>query len=189
MSHLKHYLRPGAFSGSSFETIGGRGDASDVANHFTPADLVAVTTLGVRVSGWGAIELLEANAQRFSNLLGAVPHGPLHEAEVADLEPLWNLQDELTNVVSVGHVTRSKLLARKRPHLAPIRDQHVLTALVGQDGGNFTLPLRDALQTEGIVDHLQELRAEVDGAQQLSILRVLDIIVWMETYGASSVAR
>lgn len=184
---LRHYLAPQAFSGAAFETIGGRGDAPETANRFTPADLVAVTTLSVRVSGWGAIDLLETRKDEFAELLATVPHTPLHKASDKDLDTLWPLQDALNRVDEVGHVTRSKLLARKRPHLVPIRDQHVLRALTGENHGNFTRPLRDALQGAGIIERLTQLRDQA-GADHLSLLRVLDIIVWMRTHGAASVS-
>lgn len=187
-AHLQRYLTPGAFSGAHFETIGGPGDTEGVADRFTAADLVAVTMLNVRVPGWAAIRLLKLEDERFNGLLAAVPHQPLHEVAKEDLQPLWDLQDELDQLDGIGHVTRSKLLARKRPHLVPIRDQHVLTALTGRDYGPLTLPLRDALhQDSAIVERLQELRDDVEGAQQLSLLRVLDIVVWMDAHGAASV--
>jgi hypothetical protein len=183
---LKHYMAPGAFSGAAFERIGGRGDDPETMNEFTPADLVAVTTLNVRVSGWGAIELLETRRDEFAGLLAAVPRVPLHEVSKSDLEPLWDLQRALDSVRDVGHVTRSKLLARKRPRLVPIRDHYVLASLVGQAHGELTLPLREALQHEGIVDRLEDLRTRA-GAHDISTIRVLDILVWMRTYGAESV--
>lgn len=185
-AQLRHYLEPGAFSGAHFETIGGPGDSTDTMNLFTPADLVALTTLSVSVPGWGAIELLDRRADEFARLLGEVPSQPLHEASDADLEPLWALQDALDTVTGIGHVTRSKLLARKRPELVPIRDQHVLVALIGKDHGSFTKPLRDALRTDALCDRLKYLRTEAR-AEHLTILRVLDIVVWMRTYGAGSV--
>jgi hypothetical protein len=184
---LRQYLSPGVFSGAAFETIGGRGDAPDTADRFTPADLVAVTTLSVRVSGWGAIDLLETRSDQFAELLAAVPHTPLSEASDEDLDPIWRLQDALDTVDRIGHVTRSKLLARKRPHLVPIRDQHVLIALTGKDHGRFTQPLRDALRHDGVLHRLEQLRDQA-GTADLSLLRVLDIIVWMRTHGAASVS-
>jgi hypothetical protein len=59
VERLRHYRQPGAFSGSAFETLAGAGDTPEVADEFTAADLVAITTLSVSVPGWGAIDLLD----------------------------------------------------------------------------------------------------------------------------------
>lgn len=115
---LHKYLDKGSFSGAWFQILGGRGDAPEVANRFTPADIVAVSTLSVQVTGWAAIALLSTRADELSGLLADIPADvPLHEATDAHLEAVFAMQDALDHVASVGHVTRSKLLARKRPHL------------------------------------------------------------------------
>lgn len=187
---LAHYLDKGAFSGAWFQILGGRGDASEVANRFTPADIVAVSTLSVQVTGWAAIALLSTRADELSGLLADIPADvPLHEATNAHLEAVFAAQDALGNIASVWHVTRSKLLARKRPHLVPIRDQHVLAGLLGEGhDGRLTRPLRDALAAEAEVrGRLEKLRTEA-GDTTLSLLRVLDIVVWMRVHGANSLA-
>lgn len=187
-SMLDLYLNQGRFSGAWFESIGGRGDAPDVAGQFTPADIVAVSTLAVRIPGWAAVEILDRRADELASLLGQVPADlELHAASDADLAAVYKLHDALDAIKDVGHVTRSKLLARKRPNLVPIRDQHVLVALIGQAFGNFTEPLRDALRED------RALRAQLNALRQdaqrpeLSLIRTLDIVVWMRTYGAQSV--
>lgn len=185
-SMLSWYLDRNMFSGAWFETLGGPGDDPAVANRFTPADLVAVSTLSARVPGWAAICLLETRAAELNALLEAIPaNRALHEATDDDLEAVYAAQHVLDSIYGIGHVTRSKLLARKRPHLVPIRDQHVLLALADRDHGPFTQPLRDALASgEELIARLQELRQE---RMHLSLLRVLDIIVWMRAHGAASV--
>lgn len=186
---LARYLNFRDYSGAWFDTIGGRGDAPDVAHRFTPADLVAVSTLSVTIPGWVAVELLDRRAEEFSDLLTAIPQDTdLHEATDEDLDAVFALQDALDTVTKVGHVTRSKLLARKRPRLVPIRDQHVLLALVGRKYGSFTRPLGDALRdSQEIRDRLEALRSQHQ-EQPLSLLRVLDIVVWMREHGDAAVA-
>lgn len=183
---LVQYLDEGTFSGAWFERLGGRGDDPAVANRFTPADLIAVSTLSVRISGWAAIRLLEDKADELTALLKAIQTDlPLHEATDGDIEAVYAAHDALNGIRDIGHVTRSKLLARKRPHLVPIRDQHVLRDLVGSAYGPFTQPLRDVLAAdEGVLNRLEELRKDREG---LSLLRILDIVVWMRTHGAASV--
>lgn len=137
--------------------------------------------------GWAAIALLEARAAELNALLEAIPtNRALHEATADDLEAVYAAQRVLDSIDGIGHVTRSKLLARKRPHLVPIRDQHVLLALVDRDHGPFTQPLRDALASDDeLIERLEELRQD---RARLSLLRVLDIIVWMRAHGAASVS-
>lgn len=186
---LDRYLYHGRFSGAWFETIGGRGDAPEVADRLTPADIVAVSTLSVKIPGWAAVELLDRQAATLADLLAQVPRDvELHDAADADLQAVYELHDALDAIHDIGHVTRSKLLARKRPHLVPIRDQHVLIALIGEAHGNFTEPLRDALRDDpSLRTRLDDLRREASAASDLSLIRTLDIVVWMRTYGAKSI--
>jgi hypothetical protein len=182
--HLEHYLAEGAFAGAFLDVLGGRGDAKKVADRFTAQDLAAASTLGRTVRGWGVVELLETRRKRFSELLEDVPRKrALHKASDDDLAALARLEVELDTVSGVGPLTRSRLLARKRPTLVSAHEPVVVEALTGHRTGELTAPLRDALRTDGVVPRLKEVRAEA-GAEQLSLVRVLDIVVWMRTGGA-----
>ena len=187
-SILDTYMNSSHYSGAWFETIGGRGDVPEVATRFTTADIVAVSTLGVRIPGWAAIEILDRRANDLNRLLSKIAVDvELHEASEHDLEPIYEIHGALDDIADIGHVSRSKLLARKRPHLVPIRDQHVLEALIGQPYGDFTEPLRDALRDDTTLpNRLDALRREV-GHAELSLIRTLDIVVWMRAYGAQSI--
>lgn len=187
---LDHYLDR-SFSGAWFEKLGGPGDDPSVADRFTAADVVAVSTLSVRARARSAIELLSSPcADELTGLLAAIPRDvDLHVATDEHLDRVYAAQGALDGIRGIGDVTRSKLLARKRPRLVPIRDQHVLRALLGQDHGDFTQPLRDALRDDDEVrGRLGALRAP-ENRSHLSLIRVLDIVVWMRTHGAASVAR
>lgn len=178
VDHLKRYFG-GEYSGAWFETFAGGGDQPGVANRFTSDDLVAVTMLGVKVKGWGAIQLLDTRATEFADLLAELPDPEvdLHTTGDAELEPLWALHDALDSVTSVQHVVRSKLLARKRPRLVPVRDQHVLQDLTGSATGDLTCELRDVLRDFELRERIERLRQEAD-QPHLSLLRVVDIVVW-----------
>lgn len=159
---------------------------SDDPDRFTVHDLVAVATLSVPLSGDAVRDLLTSN-DSLSNLLQEVPEKALVEASDDDLDRLYALQHALDDVRGVGHVTRSKLLAHKRPHLVPIRDQHVLTALIGKDHGPFTAPLRDALRARpDLLDRIGAVQ-EAAGQPGLSAIRALDVIVWMRVHGDTQV--
>ena len=183
VEHLKRYMAD--FTGARFELLDGGGDRPEVANQFTATDLVAVTMLGVKISGRGAIDLLERRHDEFTKLLGDLPLPDVDLRTVDDnaLKPLWDIQKALDTVPSIGHVVRSKLLARKRPRLVPVRDQHVLLALTGRAYGAFTLAVRDAVREEDISIRIEKVRSDA-GFPHLSLLRVLDIVVWMRTWGA-----
>lgn len=161
-------------------------------DRITADDVAAVALLSVPLSGKAVKALLWTRAEQLAALLKATPKAALHEIESEDeLEPLWRVQEFFrTDVrnVGIGHVRRSKLLARKRPHLVPIRDQYVLKALVGGTQQPLTLPLRAALREDRqIVERLGELRDAVD-RQSLSLLRVLDVVVWMSEVGDAQVS-
>lgn len=184
--HLQHYLTEGAFASARFDAFGGRGDRKKVADRFTVEDLVATSILGRPVRGWGVIEILDTRRKRLSELLGELPRRrALHKAGDDELDALARLEVELETVSGVGPLTRSRLLARKRPTMVSTAEPEVVRALTGRSTGEFNRPLRDALREEGIVPRLKEVRAEAD-AGGLSLVRVLDIVVWMRSGGAGT---
>jgi hypothetical protein len=183
---LQHYLTDGAFASARFDAFGGRGDRKKVADRFTMEDLVATSILGRPVRGWGVIEILETRRKRLSKLLAELPRKrALHKASDDELDALDRLEVELETVSGVGPVTRSRLLARKRPTMVSTGEPEVVEALTGRRSGELQRPLRDALRAEGILPRLKEIRAEA-GAQELPLVRVLDIVVWMRAGGADS---
>jgi hypothetical protein len=184
---LAHYL-DGSFSGAWFEKLGGPGDDPSVADRFTPADILAVSTLSVKIGGWPAIELLYRRADELTGLLEAIPRDvDLQNATDEHLASVYAAQNALNQIDGIGHVSRSKLLARKRPRIVPIRDTHVLLALMGRDHGNFAQPLREALRGDDEVRGRLEALGSTAERSHLSLLRVLDIVVWMRAHGAASV--
>lgn len=180
---LKKYYA-GGYSGCLFD-----GDElrSQDADSFTPHDLVAVATLSVPLSGWAVHDMLQ-HGEELSDLLAAVPpRTVLVDATDADLGHLFKLQRAFHGIRGIGHVSRSKLLAHKRPHLVPIRDRYVLRALTDRVGGSFTEPLRDALRSDrSVLTRLREVQREA-GELRLPAIRALDVIVWMRVHGDAEV--
>jgi len=86
---------------------------------------------------------------------------------------LWN---RLQKLDGVGPVVGGKLLARKRPHLAPIADSVVIAALQPARG-QFWATLRECLRDEQIRNDIERLRPA--GHPALTVLRLLDVAVWM----------
>jgi hypothetical protein len=173
------YDRP--FTGRRFERLCGGGDRPETANHFTGDDLVAVSMLGIVFDAEAAIAILETDAEELNSLLVNVPNGvSLWEVDRAvvddgsDADRLWN---RLTDIREVGPVTAGKLLARKRPQLIPIYDDFVDKAMAA--GHRWWVSLRDALQDKRLRDQLEQLRALSNIGDDISLLRVLDISIWM----------
>lgn len=191
---LRAYMGLGAnppYAGASFETIGAEwshpGDAHDV----TPADVVALATLSVEVRGPAAIDLLGARGREATGLLRQIPTDlDLVDAEdehIDDASPLGELWRLLRRVPGMGPTRTSKLLARKRPRLVPVYDSVIEAQLGLRDSVGFWAGLRNALQAESayLDRHLQEIRKQAGLAEQLSTLRVFDIVVWMDGQGTN----
>lgn len=175
----------GRYTGALFDTAPQL--RSTDPDRFTSHDFAAVATLSVPLPG-SAIAGLLSREEALTSLLGDVPTDvDLVDAAEGDLAAVFAVQDELGRISKVGHVTRSKLLAHKRSRMVPIRDQHVLRALIGRDRGPFIRPLKEAIVADrSIGARLDELRAR-SGVPEISPLRALDVVVWMATHGDGQV--
>ena len=181
LDHLATYFgRVGAsrYTGSFFDTWPGND-----ADSWTADDLVAVSFLSVFVPPLAARRLLEQEADRFTELLRAV--GPDRELSDEDAPidpdwPAWRLYTRLRELPGIGRTIASKLCARKRPRLLPIYD-----TVVGQVTSCQTaqwVPLRDRLRADDgrLQDRLLRLRAVAELGEEVSALRVYDVITWMD---------
>ena len=172
------------YSGAMFETIAGGGDAPEIVNAFTAADLVAVSLLSVDVPGTAALRLLGTKAEDLTALLAKVPSDrELRDATEGEIGP-GSAADDLWRVVrksGVGPVTTSKLLARKRPRLLPVIDSVVKEMLGHPAKASFWLTLRAQLNTDGgrLHDHLIAVREEAGLEDRISAIRCFDVVVWM----------
>ena len=91
----------------------------------------------------------------------------------------------------VGETTASKIMARKRPRLIPIYDSVVRKAVHLRHSGEHWQTWRGALTgPEGVdlVASLRRVRAAT-GQHHLSLLRVLDIVLWQDNRGPGDVAE
>ena len=175
----------GAYAGALFDNC--EALRSPDPNRFTHEDLLAVATLSVPLQG-RSVEAMIARTDGLAFLLEDVPDVQLVDASNAHLVKLYSLQRALDDVPGIGPVTRSKLLAHKRPSLVPIRDQHVLRAFGIAPNGSLTEPLRRALEADrSTLQQLARVREEA-GVPEITNLRSLDVIVWMLEYGDAQVA-
>lgn len=199
IDHLATYFAEAAYSGSFFEALGGGGDRLEVANVVTEADLLSLATLSVPVGGHAARELLTVPlAARTSELLEQIPASlsiatPEGRAALHEGKPAWDLWKLIRTVGqsaplgnAFGPVRTSKLLARKRPHLIPIYDA-VVAKQFGLSGSADQWTIWSELFVDSdFVAHLGAIQSAVAEASHISLLRVLDVVVWME--GRSSAA-
>ncbi len=172
------------FTGAWFDTWDTSGSRAADANRFTSDDLVAVSCLSVQVPPEAARALLGTRGTRFSDLLERL--GPDRDL-VQEREPWpddwagWTLWAELDKLPGMGPTTVSKIFARKRPRLRPIYD-----SVVAQVIGSTRLwePLRARLQDDpGLHPRLVRLRDDLGLSQQVSALRIFDVLAWMEGKG------
>jgi Family of unknown function (DUF6308) len=171
------------YGGAAFDTWDSTGTRAADVDRFTADDLVAITFLSVEASANAAHALLHSRRGEFSDLLIAV--GPdrdlVDEPEpFGEGSPQWGLMAALRSLDRVGPTIASKLFARKRPRLRPIYDS-VVAAVTGTQQGQWE-PLRQALRADDRQLHtrLLRLRAAAGLSEQISPLRVFDVITWLE---------
>lgn len=182
------------FSGRWFDVIADR----DRPHEITERDLVAIGMLSVAVPGHTAAWILGPGREEISKLLEQIPtETPIWDVDEADLGPnapafrLWSsLQrgcwpiDKDDN--GIGWVTAGKLLAAKRPHLIPVYDR-VVKDYLGVPTDQFWVPLRRELETSEQRLVASTCAVDVRSLQpdgiELSLLRAVDIILWMRGKG------
>lgn len=173
------------YTGGRFEFLAGGGDHPSVRDAFTPADLVAVGMLGVRVPGPVALELLEGPLGRAAaDYLREIPSNvPLWTDGAVSLivrdspaNKLWHLLRH-QGQKGVGWVIAGKLLARKRPALLPVYDDIVRCAL-GRPP-NFWTALRDALRRDDfrLLEDIRAIKSASEIPAEVTELRTLDVAV------------
>jgi Family of unknown function (DUF6308) len=171
------------FTGRRFERFEGGGDRADIRDVITPADVLAVSLLGVE-GGIGRVALAVVEEKRgdISKLLQQIPVVALHEvpsdtiADDSAAGQLWTL------LCAAGGkhrwVTASKLLARKRPALLPVYDSVVKKQLSSpNDVWQCYWTWFDDDRSR--VTDTEKLRADVGGIDDISLLRCLDVALWM----------
>ncbi|MEO2096616.1 MAG: DUF6308 family protein [Brachybacterium sp.] len=163
------------------------------------ADLFAVSTLSIRIPARAARRLLlePRGADDVNEALRALPDKALVETDDSDLEQMakfyTGVKASLTRAgasrTSGAWVTASKIVARKRPRLFPVRDAQV-TALLGtrKRADYFTdwIVYRHLMRDEAVASNLRRLREALDGLatsgellSESEPVRLLDVALWM----------
>ncbi len=173
--------RPSSYTGARFDTWDSTGTRPADQDKFTADDLVAVSFLSVDVPAAAAIQLLDTKADEFSRLLEELGS----DRDLADVTEPWDetwagsrLWVGLVGLPGVGATTASKLFARKRPRLRPIYDS-VVAEVIGST--SIWEPLRAALVADpNLQARLLRLRDKANLPDEVSALRVFDVVAWIE---------
>ncbi|RYF87837.1 MAG: hypothetical protein EON95_21265 [Caulobacteraceae bacterium] len=177
------YLGDDAYVGAHFDSWSSTGDRAGEADRFTADDLVAVTFLSVQIPPTAARAVLHTRAEALNALLAAV--GPDRDL-VDEPDPLtpgwpaWDLETALWALPGIGRTKATKLIARKRPRLYPIWDS-VVSQVLGTERSHLN-PVREALRADdgALHNRLESLRGEAGLPEEISALRVFDVIAWMD---------
>ena len=181
-SSLGAYFFKHAFTGSSFEKFRDKDP-----DNFTATDIVAVSMLSVKIPASASRWILGDGGKPLHLLLQAIDKDLSIESPMADLtkeSAAWNLWKEVHSLWGVGETRASKLLALKRPLLFPIYDQHVARALrLSPD--DYWQRWQEFLRSED-GDKAAKIAGQMAKSldlPDLSPLRLLDIMVWMQHHG------
>jgi hypothetical protein len=201
------------YSGAAFDTYAratgsqqpctGHAELPAAVNAVTDSDLIALSLLGIRVTGYQALSITGRLAGKIGDRLAQIPPQARIESEDASVllargGPAWQLWELLRDVTDrrtgkrLGPVAAGKLLARKRPGLIPISDSHTRNAFsrpapaldVSWWDAVWSAALDQRRSADGMTlwEYLAGLRAPAE-VPHLPILRVLDILGWMHGGG------
>jgi hypothetical protein len=177
------------FTGRRFERFEGGGDRPEIRDVIAPADVLAVTLLGVEHGvGRVSIAIIEDKHNEITDLLSRIPVTALHEVAYDVISPdsaAWRLWALLCTAGGEHRsVTACKLLARKRPALLPVFDA-VVAAQLGKPRDIWRCYWTWFNDEPSRVDDAEALRADVGGVNDISLLRCLDVALWMFGTGRS----
>jgi hypothetical protein len=189
---VDYYAIDGDYAGASFATLG-----PVEPNDVTAVDLHATRLLSVPLGPGATRRLLAASPERAEALrrLASIEADDLATADSATLGAMahfyrW-VKEQLASPAAQDPnpwVTASKLCARKRPSLFPVRDREVCRHLGVLDLNDFRrdwLVFRELLRDPEVTARLAELPGEVreaaagrDVVLDESRLRLLDAALW-----------
>ena len=167
------------FSGDLFHTL-----PTNDFDCFGNDDLLSLNLLDEPVT---AQQIKILTSGKFDDLLRNIdPNVDITELDGSPYEHAINLWIALREVHGFGPTRVSKLLARKRPKLLPIRDQIVNDQLQIK-GYSWWKSLAGTMRNTSVKELLRELSPS-KATQAPTPLRVLDVAIWMHG-SRSSAAR
>lgn len=191
--HAKAYFqgcdghRP--YAGAAFETTGHAWSEDRTLDVITPSDLLALGTLSTPLSKYTIQDLLAPEFQKTAgDLLARIdPDTSIVSDEgralLGEGGDAWQLYSAIRSISGMGPTRTSKLLARKRPALIPIRDSFVEKALGATRDTQWWERMREYVSAPSPVGPspwiIAERIHEVLGLPTLvTPLRVIDAVLW-----------
>jgi hypothetical protein len=175
------------YTGRWFERFAGGGVRADIANIVTEADVLALNFLSITDLANVAVDITMTHADEITELLEQIPDNlAMYEAPWTTYAPgspasrLWWLFKRCGG--KDRWVTSNKLLARKRSHLLPVYDSRVKAVLEAPNSVwacMWTWFQGDSRRAGAVA----ELRDEAGDIEDISLLRCLDVILWMHATG------
>ncbi len=190
-----YYRADGNYAGATFLDLSPNDPASVSAS-----DLLAVTTLSIDIPPRAVRQLLEpgAHANHVNGLLAAPELDPsidLLTATTATVAVMSGLYEAVKAALAPAHVRRSdrwvtasKLCARKRPHLFPVRDTKVSELLGTRRLESYSIDWQVYYAILGDRTLMGQLERAVEQANagdgvnvgdRTALLRHLDVSLWM----------
>ncbi|MCM4083554.1 DUF6308 family protein [Paractinoplanes hotanensis] len=173
------------YTGRRFEAWHGGGNRAATRDVITDDDLIAVQMLNVRVPAEVAIGLLDGDlGRKISQLLADIDTRiemgtPAASDLITEESPAHRAWQLLKQQHGVDYVIAGKLLARKRPALIPVYDSVIRCQLGAPPRMWQALHDRLAADNGRLRQQLAALRAHSDIPVTVSLLRVLDVVLWM----------
>jgi hypothetical protein len=163
------------FAGHLFDSL-----SDNPPERVVASDLVAVTLLDVNFGPRATDQLLNRGCLNPYLASRKLPTNVDLWSAIDHTDDLHSARNALKELEGVGPVKASKLLARKRPRLAPITDRHV-ESFFGCHGWEFLEPLAKCLaNSERLVRAINDLcPANTSPNEAPTTLRLLDVAIWM----------
>ncbi|MFD6073827.1 DUF6308 family protein [Amycolatopsis lurida] len=194
LNALRSYFNENAatgrlYTGRGFDRLEGGGDLPHVRNGITSADVLALSYLSIthRLPDV-AFDTMVTYADDIARLLAELAVDvDMYEASwrvYAPGSPAAELHALLRGCGGTNRwVTANKLLARKRPRLLPVYDSRV-ESLLGAPNSFWECLWSWFDGDPRRVDGLRSLRDEAGGIEDISLLRCLDVVLWMRASGS-----
>ncbi|TRW44385.1 DUF6308 family protein [Georgenia yuyongxinii] len=189
----RYYDRERKYAGATFT------DLPNIADDVTADDLLAVSLLSVRISPLDVRRLVEPSPERSAVLasLRALPDVGLTVADADTLTAMAVFYEDVKGALkdpwaknSDRWVTASKLCARKRPDLFPVRDRKVRDLLGLTRFADYRVDwqvLRHLAQSDEVRQAIFKALRQMPNAETVkvesSLLRVLDVGLWTHAIG------
>ena len=167
-----------------FDTLG-RASTTDDSHWFTTEDVLALCLLDIRPRPGAVRRLMSGDMDRC--LIDLTTERTIWQMTDKDHAAMTNAWDDLRTLDNFGRTAVSKLLARKRPGLVPIRDS-VIERVLGIGDRPWWGPLGGVLQDKALRDSIDHLWTGPD-EDRPTTLRLLDVAAWMLGSRSTPVAR